>query len=459
MFKSKTGLNCVLTTLKLSLLSVCALLCFCFVLFPSDAYAYSTSDIDAVLNKYNCTDGKYWTYNLGDGDRYSGVASTHKKNINSGSESKHIGDSNYWAGYRFPIGTEWPNGYAECYGFSLFIGSKLSGCKNPMNDWTKYTSVSKVGKLQVGDIVRSDGHSAMVYSVKGDGTVTFVQCCGGAKNLILVGGFSTGGKKYYTLNDIAKNAGFDYVLRAKNSTSTTSTPTSTPTITASNETYPSNGSTISVGKSFGLRGTYKIDSGKITKVSAVIKNSKGNAVYSYTATPNSTSFDVTSTKGTNGKSLNNTMAFSKLDAGKYTFEFTLTATNAKGTKTHSITRSFSVGYSKPQFTISTAFNGPSTLKKGSGFGLRGKISVDYGDLTITAKVVDSKGNTVKGFFYGVCVSTPSNTGVSFNVQTTVNNRFMFGQLAKGSYTYSIEIEADNHGIKNTYSYTKKFTVK
>ena len=126
---------------------------------------------------------------------------------------------------------------------------------------------------------------------------------------------------------------------AKNSTATKTYSKSIkitilPTITASGERYPS---TVTYGSSYGLRGVYTTDAGKITGVTATLKNSSGGTVYSFKATPNAKSFDVNGTVGTNGKNLNNTIGFRSLARGTYTLQIQITVTNGSAVVTKTIT--------------------------------------------------------------------------------------------------------------------------
>ena len=129
-------------------------------------------------------------------------------------------------------------------------------------------------------------------------------------------------------------------ILAKNSTATKTYSKSIkitilPTITASGERYPS---TVSYGSSYGLRGVYTTDAGKITSVTATLKNSSGGTVYSFKATPNAKSFDVNGTTvGTNGKNLNNTIGFRSLARGTYTLQIQITVTNGSAVVTKTIT--------------------------------------------------------------------------------------------------------------------------
>lgn len=131
----------------------------------------TTSDIKAVLDKYNYVTGRYWTY-AKSGSPTSGYKSTTR-----------AGRS-----YSYQY-----NG-VECYGFANFVMHEVTGTSvNPnngnKNGWKKL-SPGDVTELKVGDIVRigksnSNGHSGIVYKVE-NGNCTFAQVFGGVNNKISI---------------------------------------------------------------------------------------------------------------------------------------------------------------------------------------------------------------------------------------------------------------------------------
>ena len=179
---------------SLQLAIMCVFLSIVFSPQEALAATIASSDINTLLSKYNCTGGtRYWTYDIANGNKKSGVASSNKRTVTA---SKEASSKSGWAGYRFPLGTAYPNGYAECAGFALFLGWAISGGQNPLSSskWTRYKSFDAAGKLRVGDIVgikyrKKNGgtstHMAMVYS-SSNGNYRFVQASGGSNNLIKV---------------------------------------------------------------------------------------------------------------------------------------------------------------------------------------------------------------------------------------------------------------------------------
>ena len=210
------------------------------------------------------------------------------------------------------------------------------------------------------------------------------------------------------------------------------------TITGPKIAVTSSPTTLKAGSSFGLRGTITApSSAKLTRVNSYVINSKGKTVLSAVDKVNTTSFNIQ--KG----NINQQLKFGKLGAGTYTLK--ITATNAKETKSY--TKKFVV-IAKPKLSMTSA---PSSIKKGSSYGLRGTITAaSNAKITkVNSYIIDSKGKTVQS-----AVDKVNTT--SFNVQKgKINQNLKFGKLAKGTYT--LKITATN--AAGTTTYTKKFTVK
>ena len=100
--------------------------------------------------------------------------------------------------------------------------------------------------------------------------------------------------------------------------------------------------TIRKGNGFGLRGIAVADGGRITQVTSTVRNADGKTVMSFSAAPGSSTFDVTKTKGSNGKDLNNTMIFNNLGKGTYTYSVTITAEKDGATDTYKYSKQFRV---------------------------------------------------------------------------------------------------------------------
>ena len=111
----------------------------------------------------------------------------------------------------------------------------------------------------------------------------------------------------------------------------------------------------------------------------------------------------------------------------------------------------SVSQPAPVLRVTTAFNAPTTLKKGKSFGLRGIITADVGTITnVTAYVKGANGNA---YYYNVNPSCKT-----WNAQNTINNSFLFGKLSKGNYTYYVSVTATNGGMCTNYTFSRDFKV-
>lgn len=192
--------------------------------------------------------------------------------------------------------------------------------------------------------------------------------------------------------------------------------------------------TLKKGSSFGLRGTISANV-KITRVDAYIINSSGKTVQSKYDTPNETSFNIK-----NGK-VNQELKFGSLAEGTYTLK--ITAKNSAGSTSYE--KKFTV-VGNPKISITSA---PTSIKKGSSFGLRGTITANAKITRVDDYIINSSGKTVQTKY-----DTPNVN--SFNIKNgKVNQELKFGKLAKGTYT--LKITAKN--MAGTTTYTKKFTVK
>lgn len=354
----------------------------------------------------------------------------------------------------------------QCYGFSNIVGYMLFPEDGiPNSEWVKYKGKkAKNLTLEPGDVVRMGGHSGVVWKISG-GKVYLAQVWGnngtgtkGSKNYTKPKGciikWTTweGGEEYDTqaelLTAVAKSDN-NWVCKHPGSkvSAGSSVDNRTPILSITDPTKPS---TINCGDSFGIRGTIKTDCGMITKVYGEIKDAKGKVVQSATFTPNAASHNLKN-------SLNDKLLFGKLGKGTYTYKVTAVAKNGSkvSKETTLIEKQFTVVAKAPKFTVTTEFKAPTTLEKGSNFGLRGVVKIDRGSITdVGVWIINSKGKTV--LERGIC---PGGTGKTHDIRTYVNNWVKFGSLAKGTYTYKVVIGAENYGEKSSYTYTKKFTIK
>lgn len=166
--------------------------------------SFTTGQIQAVCAEKGYVTGAYWSYSQSTGDPTAYAASPFKATTSSATNKLRPGDGDY-LGYTFDIAS-------ECMGFAHYIGYRISGIQ-PKQGWTKYTSKEAIkaeGGLQIGDILRTTGHSAILYSIGGDGTLFFAEAWGGNNNLIQINGRFAGTSTNLTLGTIP---GFVYVYR------------------------------------------------------------------------------------------------------------------------------------------------------------------------------------------------------------------------------------------------------
>lgn len=144
----------------------------------------TTEMIKAVCEKYGYTSGKYWTVQTN--TNYPGYSNCAKANykgenclastVPQGSKDKK---GNKYMSYNY-------NNTWECCGFASYIMHQVTGKElnakgssaTAQNGWKVYKSTAAAGSLKVGDIVRYNGHSAIVYTVDSKGNATFVECWG-----------------------------------------------------------------------------------------------------------------------------------------------------------------------------------------------------------------------------------------------------------------------------------------
>ena len=166
-----------------------------------------TTKITSYKNTYN---GKFWNAGLEENalsESNWGVTTVKCKggSLSNGCHSNKFG--NAW----------------QCYGFSLFIAYILTGNKltygavedakdgATLYNWTVHKSNLTSLNLAPGDIVRTSGHSAVIWSVNGD-TVQVVEVWGSAKKGCEINfGYFNGYKSESTQEDILKQC--KYVLK------------------------------------------------------------------------------------------------------------------------------------------------------------------------------------------------------------------------------------------------------
>lgn len=180
--------------------------------------------------------------------------------------------------------------------------------------------------------------------------------------------------------------------------------------------YPSEDNTLLAGSSaFPIRGTIRSNL-PITGVTVAVLNSSGKAVTSASARPNATRYDL--------KNLDDSIKFSKLTAGDYTY--VVTATNSAGTVTL-VESDFTV-YQPTNITVTFNANG-GTLTSGSAT-MTVAVGSTYGSLPVAKK----DGAEFLGWFNesGEQVTDSTTVPDSATGKQTLTARY------SGAYTYAFQ---------------------
>lgn len=363
-------------------------------LFMQTAYAetvYTTSQIQTICNNYGFKSGAYWSYNSSTGDSTSYKASSYKANTTSSGDP-----GTGYVGYYFAGGI-------ECWGFAGFLGYQLSGHTNPYATWTKYSSISALdaaGGLKVGDILRTNTHSAMVYSISSDGTIKFAQCCGGEYNKIRVNeGYASGGTLRTNFDSIVNNCGFQFVIRSPEETNGTSI------VTYENCTY-------NIIKNVTLR-KEPFDSAE-----------KGESL---TANEDTVQSVALIDNGTN--------YWLKLTTGEYIFA----GYNNEGTQTGNQYLEYVKDNSS--CTSSSGWNMPTgNLELGKRFELKGDFSYSSSIASVEAEVYNTNSANSSNPIKESIGTTDNKKSRSFSIYTsTVNTGLPFTQLTAGDYRIDIKV--------------------
>ena len=181
----------------------------------------TTAMIQAICSQYNYKDrSTYWVYN----------ETKDKPNHPKLPDDWYMGstDSSYHTSYQIGSGKTLSyrvGSLYECAGFASFIGWKLTGSKPKTgaiesgtglgSGWASYTvsQINSSGGVQPGDIIRANGHSAVVYSVNSNGSFTVAECWGTVKNTISIGhGFNGNGSS----TQLSSLSNVKYILRYGN---------------------------------------------------------------------------------------------------------------------------------------------------------------------------------------------------------------------------------------------------
>ncbi|MBR2731128.1 MAG: peptidoglycan DD-metalloendopeptidase family protein [Clostridia bacterium] len=196
-------------------------------------------------------------------------------------------------------------------------------------------------------------------------------------------------------------------------------------------------STIRYASCFGLKGTITCNKTMTNITAGIYTDSAGkNPKQRISMNPNSKTYNL------NGK-VNDSLVLNNLDDGTYYYRVTATA---PGKTEIIVNQKFNV---YTVFTISNATK-PTSIKKGSCFGLRGVISNDKKLKNVTAGIYsDANGKNAKQK-----VSVNPNAK-SYNLNGKINNELIFNNLPKGTYYYKVTA---NNGTRTETLINQKFTV-
>ena len=208
-----------------------------------------------------------------------------------------------------------------------------------------------------------------------------------------------------------------------------------------NITSPSFPSSVMQDDTYSLTGTVSSNY-KISSVKAEVANrDTGKNLYSYTAKPNATSYDLASLNV--GKNL----SLGKLAIGNY--KLTLTATDASG-KAKTWTQNFAVTKKKSNLTVDVS-GVPLYLEEGSNFTILGNIKSNFKIKEVSVYLY-SKNND--GYAPEKRVTEkPKKT--SYSLPSSLSKKFKFDKLEPGIYNLWI-IAYDEDG--NVADWSQNFEV-
>lgn len=186
-------------------------------------------------------------------------------------------------------------------------------------------------------------------------------------------------------------------------------------------------SAMTAGTGFAITGKIKTSHGKLTRIVVQIN---GKTVRSFT--PNSTTFDLGANVGTMPET-------KQLDGGSHYYSVIATAKNGYHKVEETVIgQRVSVSGTLPEkqyeLTINSA-SAPSSLKKGSNYGLRGVILAENCTLTgVKGQVISESGKIVLS-------GSRSLNATSHDIRNSINNDLKFGKLSPGTYTYVLTATA------------------
>lgn len=195
-----------------------------------------TQKLNVLKNTF--ANGRYWNHDPNDlasaEDINNGI--NHPDSVRDIPCTHHPAGSNCNTGLKGQCGCNCFKSSIQCAGFAFYMAFRVFGTY-PMlptrnadyngvtddNGWIYYTYGNAVGvKLAPGDIIRRDGHSAIVHTVDrnsatGSATVSLAEVWGGVGCKINWGGFNNSITDEATLTAAGDN--FEYIIKAPKSSS------------------------------------------------------------------------------------------------------------------------------------------------------------------------------------------------------------------------------------------------
>ena len=196
-------------------------------------------------------------------------------------------------------------------------------------------------------------------------------------------------------------------------------------------------STIYQGDGFSISG--KITSNyNISQVTVSVIDKSGRPLLSATGKPAAKSYNISK--------LDAKIKFGALTAGTYTYK--VVAQDTKQTSTL-VSRQFEVVKKPTGSTLKiSSYNYPSSIRKGKGFSIKGKIKSNKKITSVKVQVVNSKGKAVLS-------ATAKPKAKSYQIKK-LDKKIKFGKLKKGSYTYRVIAKDTSQTLTLV---NKTFTVK
>lgn len=200
--------------------------------------------------------------------------------------------------------------------------------------------------------------------------------------------------------------------------------------------YPTS---LTVGQAYVIKGSVTSNY-NITSLTAGIYTPTGASTgYVKTVTPNAKSYDLAGVDAA--------LYFNKLSAGTYVYK--VTAKDASGANRKVIDRTFTVGSTASNLSVS-GHNYPSSLNVGQAYSIKGTVKSSYTIKSLTAGLYNYSDGSSTGY-----VKTVTPNATSYNL-TGVDAALYFNKLSAGTYYYKV-FATDSSGTTKTLI-NAKFTV-